>query len=151
MKKIPKGEVRISKKDCTNVDARRIGGWDRWHHVDCFVKHRLFLEYYGSGDELQGAAILSREERERLRAALPKITRGDVTPPAKKFRSESQPPPKVIEKPEDTKETRLMKKQAEELCITKNLILNLDNTEILALLIRNHQEVPTSTSNVSAL
>ncbi|XP_050445913.1 poly [ADP-ribose] polymerase [Cataglyphis hispanica] len=136
--KIIKGEMRISKKDYETAEARRFGGLDRWHHVECFVKLRADLGYYGSGDELPGTKELSKEDRNSLKTALPKIAQGDMPPPPKKIKDE----------PEDAEEAKLMKKQNEELYAIKDQISGLEKNQLVALLEKNHQEIPTGTSNI---
>lgn len=139
--KIIKGETRISKKDYESEEARRFGGLDRWHHMECFAKLRSDLGYYGGGDELPGATELSKEELASLKAALPKMTQGDIPPPVKKIKDE----------PEDAEEVKLMKKQNEQLYAIKDQISSLDKKEMIALLEKNHQEIPSGVSNVSAI
>lgn len=137
--KIIKGETRISKKDYETAEARRFGGLDRWHHVECFAKLRADLGYYGSGDELPGVKELSKEDRNSLKAALPKMTQGEMPPPPKKIKEEL----------EDAEDAKLMKKQNEELYAIKDQISHLEKNKLVALLEKNHQEIPTGTSNVS--
>lgn len=139
--KIIKNETRISKKDYESEEARRYGGLDRWYHVECFAKLRADLKYYGGGDELSGAKQLSKEDCASLKAALPKMTQGDMPPPPKKIKDE----------PEDTEEAKLMKKQNKELYAIKDQISSLDKKEMIALLEKNHQEIPSGVSNVSAI
>lgn len=139
--KIIKGETRIAKKDYETEEARRFGGLDRWHHVECFAKLRADVGYFGSGDELPGAAQLSKEDRASLKASLPKMAKGDIPPPPKKIKDD----------PEDAEEEKLMKKQNEELYAIKDQISSLDKKEMIELLERNRQEIPSGTSNVSAL
>lgn len=139
--KIIKGETRISKKDYETEEARRFGGLDRWHHVECFAKLRADLGYYGRGDELPGAAQLSKEDQQSLKTSLPKMNQGDVPPPPKKIKDE----------PEDAEEAKLIKKQNEELFAIKDKISCLAKKEMIELLERNRQAIPTGTSNVSAL
>lgn len=65
----------------------------------------------------------------------------DVPPPVKKVKSE----------PEDAKEEKLRKKQNEELFAVQDKISVLDKKELIAILEKNHQGVPSGTSNVSIL
>lgn len=139
--KIIKGETRISKKDYETEEARRYGGLDRWHHVECFAKLRADMGYYGSGDELPGAAQLSKEDRQSLKASLPKMAQGDIPPPPKKVKDE----------PEDAEEAKLMKKQNEELYAIKDQISGLKKEVMIELLEENHQGVPSGTSNILSL
>lgn len=74
--RIIKGETRISKKDFDSLTARKFAPLDRWYHLECFVKLRADLGYYGRGDELHGVNELSKEDRESLKTALPKIAQG---------------------------------------------------------------------------
>ncbi|EFN69632.1 Poly [ADP-ribose] polymerase [Camponotus floridanus] len=139
--KIIKGETRISKKDYETAEARRFGGLDRWHHVECFAKLRADLGYYGSGDELPGVKELSKEDRNSLKAALPKMTQGEMPPP----------PKKIKEEPEDAEDAELMKKQNVELYTIKDKITPLGKNKLVGLLEKNHQEIPTGISNILSL
>lgn len=139
--KIVKGETRIAKKDYETEEARRFGGMDRWHHVECFAKLRADLGYYGRGDELPGAAELSKEDLESLKASLPKMNQGDIPPPPKKVKDE----------PEDAEEEKLMKKQNEQLYAIKDKISRLEKKEMMELLAENNQEVPSGVSNITSL
>lgn len=136
--KIIKGETRISKKDYESEEARRFGGLDRWHHVECFAKLRADLGYYESGDKLSGATELSKEDCASLKAALPKMAQDNIPPPPKKVKDE----------PEDAEEVKLMKKQNDELYAIKDKISSLDKNEMIALLGENCQEIPSGVSNV---
>lgn len=60
------------------------------------------------------------------------------------------PPPKKIKNdPEDAEEAKLIKKQNEELYAIKDAISILEKKEMIALLEKNHQAIPSGTSNVS--
>lgn len=107
--------------------------------MECFAKLRADLGYYGSGDELPGVKELSKEDRNSLKAALPKMTQGEMPPP----------PKKIKEEPEDAEDAKLMKKQNEELYAIKDQISHLEKNKLVALLEKNHQEIPTGTSNVN--
>lgn len=103
------------------------------------MKLRADLGYYGGGDELPGAKELSKEDRNNLKTALPKMTQGDIPPP----------PKKIKEDPEDVENAKLMKKQNEELYTIKDQISHLEKNKLVAILEKNHQEIPTGTANVS--
>ncbi|KAL0113855.1 hypothetical protein PUN28_011294 [Cardiocondyla obscurior] len=136
--KIIKGETRISKKDYESDEARRYGGLDRWHHVECFTKLRAELGYFGSGDQLSGALQLSKEDLASLKKSLPKMNENDVPPPPKKVKKE----------PEDVEEEKLMKKQNEELFAIKDQITKLDKNIMIEILEKNRQEIPSGVSNI---
>lgn len=137
--KIIKGEMRISKKDYESENARMFGGMDRWYHVECFAKLRADLSYHESGDKLFGVKDLSKEDVQSLKAALPKMGESDVPPPPKKMKEE----------PDDKKEWKEMKKQNDELYAIKDQVSNLAKKELIAILEKNQQTIPTGTSNVS--
>lgn len=139
--KITKSEARISKKDYESDEARRFGGMDRWYHVECFVKLRADLGYYGGGDELPGIKELSKEDRENLKTVLPKVSQADMPPPSKKMKEE----------PEDAEEAKLIKKQNEELYSVRDQVSRLGKKELIIILERNRQEIPTGESNVKHL
>ncbi|KYN13833.1 PREDICTED: poly [ADP-ribose] polymerase [Trachymyrmex cornetzi] len=139
--KIIKGETRIAKKDYESEDARKFGGLDRWLHVECFVKLRADMGYYGRGDELPGAKQLSKEDQAKLKASLPKMNQGDMPPPPKKVKDE----------PEDAEEAKLIKKQNDELYAIKDKISRLGKKEMIELLEENDQGIPSGTSNIISL
>ncbi|XP_011882597.1 PREDICTED: poly [ADP-ribose] polymerase isoform X2 [Vollenhovia emeryi] len=139
--KIVKGETRISKKDYESEEARRFGGMDRWYHVECFAKLRADLGYYGRGSELPGATDLSKEDREKLEASLPKMAQGDVPPPPKKVKDEQ----------EDAEEEKFIKKQNEELYMIKDQMSGLAKKDMIEILVKNRQEIPTGESNILTL
>ncbi|KAG5315729.1 PARP polymerase, partial [Acromyrmex insinuator] len=139
--KIIKGETRIAKKDYESEEARKFGGLDRWLHVECFVKLRTDMGYYGRGDELPGAEQLSKEDRANLKTSLPKMNQGDIPPPPKKVKDE----------PEDAEETKLIKKQNDELYAIKDKISHLGKKEMIELLEENDQRIPSGTSNIISL
>lgn len=66
-------EVRISKKDYESDRARMYGPIDMWHHVDCFVKKRVELEFFESGDVLPGYNTLSVDDKKMLKGKLKKF------------------------------------------------------------------------------
>lgn len=137
--KIVKSEARISKKDYESDEARRFGGMDRWYHVECFVKLRADLGYYGDGNELYGIKELSKEDQENLKKVLPKVSQADMPPPSKKIKDD----------PEDAENAKLIKKQNEELYSIRDQVSRLGKKELIIILERNHQEIPTGESNVS--
>lgn len=114
---------------------------DRWYHVECFVKLRADLRYYGGGDELPGTKELSKEDRENLKKVLPKVSQADMPPPSKKIKDD----------PEDAEEAKLIKKQNEEFYSIKDQVSRLGKKELITILERNHQEIPIGESNVSIL
>lgn len=67
-------EIRISKKDFESPEAKRFGGLDRWHHVECFAKLRDELQFWESGSELPGIKTLSKEDQVSVKEKLPKVT-----------------------------------------------------------------------------
>ncbi|XP_011692296.1 PREDICTED: poly [ADP-ribose] polymerase 1-like [Wasmannia auropunctata] len=129
-KKIMKGETRIAKKekDYEFEIVKRFGDLDRLYHMECFAKLRAELGYYGQGDELPGAAQLSNEDLERLKASLSKMSQDDMPPPPKKIKVESE-------------DAELMKKQNEELYAMKDQISHLEKNDMVALWVKNNQEL----------
>lgn len=63
----------------------------------------------------------------------------DIPPPVKKIKNE----------PEDTEEEKLRKKQNDELYAVQDQISILEKKELIAILEKNHQQVPSGASNVS--
>lgn len=109
--------------------------------MECFTKLRAELGYYEAGEQLSGAKVLSKEDLQSLKSALPKMAAADVPPQPKKMKNE----------PEDAEEAKKIKKQNDELYAIKDKISILPKKEMVAILERNHQEIPTGTSNVSIL
>ncbi|XP_014489527.1 PREDICTED: poly [ADP-ribose] polymerase [Dinoponera quadriceps] len=136
--KIVKDEVRISKKDFESAEARKFGGLDRWFHVECFANLRANIGYYGKGDELPGIKDLSKEDQKSLKAALSKMNPDDIPPPVKKMKNE----------PEDAEEEKLIKKQNTELYAIQDQISSLSKKELIAILEKNHQQVPSGTTSI---
>ncbi|EFN84955.1 poly [ADP-ribose] polymerase [Harpegnathos saltator] len=139
--KIIKEEVRISKKDYETDEAKKYGGIDRWYHVECFAKLRVDLGYYGEGSELPGIKDLSKEDQETVKAALNKINQDDIPPPVKKIKDE----------PEDIEGEKMRKKQNKDLYVIQDKISSLRKKELIAILKKNHQQVPSGTSNILSL
>lgn len=135
--RIVQGEIRISKKDFESEQARRYGGIDRWHHLDCFIKVRESLQFYESGDTLPGKEELSKEDQKKLKDALPKI-KSDDAPPIKKIKDE----------PVDVKEEEEMKKQNDELFSIKDILSSIKKSDLIAMLEKNEQQIPEGVSTI---
>ena len=56
--KIPKGVVRVGKKEFNSQRAKMYGPYDKWHMVECFAKNREELEYFDAGDAMAGFMTL---------------------------------------------------------------------------------------------
>lgn len=54
-------------------EARRFGGINRWHHLECFVKLRQDLGFSGPASTLSGFTNLKAEDITKLNNLLPKI------------------------------------------------------------------------------
>lgn len=135
---IIKGEMRFSKKDYESEEARKFGGLDRWHHLDCFVKLRSELQYFDVGTNLPGADALTKEDKDRLKKELPKIKEEDVPPAAKKVKSE----------PEDAAEEKELKDQTKKLFAVRDKLSQLSKKILIELLEANGQGVPVGQSEV---
>lgn len=61
------------------------------------------------------------------------------------------PPIKKIKSEQEDADATLIKKQNEELFAIKDKISGLNKKELIAILEKNHQEIPTGTSNVNSL
>ena len=70
---LSQGEVRISKKDFESASAKRYGGQEQWHHIECFAKLRDELEFWESGDCLPGIKSLKKEDQQLVKEKLPKV------------------------------------------------------------------------------
>lgn len=135
---IVKGEIRIGKKDYESEEARKFGGLDRWHHLECFSKLRAELEFYDQGDTIPGANSLSAEDKALLKTSLPKIKQEDVPPPAKKIKAE----------PKDAQEEKEMKAQNKKLFSIRDHLDKLTKNQLVELLEENNQFVPEGRSEV---
>jgi len=136
--KIPKGEVRIAKKDFEDERAKMYGPIDRWHHMKCFSKNRETLEFFTTAANLAGFKTLSKDDQLELKGLLPTIKRkldaGSDEPDAKRLKTE------VKDEPEDKEE---MKKQNKKLFYYRDLMQkNLKKKELESLLEFNEQEIP---------
>lgn len=67
------GELRVAKKDYESEDARKYGGIDLWHHLECFAQVRQELEFWESGSQLPGFKSLLKEDQAKVEETLPKI------------------------------------------------------------------------------
>lgn len=137
---IVKGEVRVSKKDYESEEARKFGGLDRWHHLDCFAKLRSELTFFCSGMDIPGANDLTAEDKDKLNKALPKIKEEDLPSEAKKIKSES--------KEEEDKEEKKMKQQNKDFYKLRDKIESLSKKLCSELLESNKQAVPVGISQV---
>ena len=73
--KLLKGEVRISKMDYTSDSARRYGPMPRWHHIECFLKLRDELQFFGAAVDLPGFYALPADTQEELKGTIKMIKR----------------------------------------------------------------------------
>lgn len=60
--------------DYESEEARRFGGINRWHHLECFIKLREDLEFFGAASSLSGYATLKIEDKDNIKQQLPVIT-----------------------------------------------------------------------------
>lgn len=49
------------------------GPIDRWHHVDCFVKAREELGFFGPAKILPGFKALTAEDQKTLKTKIPEM------------------------------------------------------------------------------
>ncbi|XP_001604917.1 poly [ADP-ribose] polymerase isoform X2 [Nasonia vitripennis] len=127
--------TRLSKKDFESKEARRFGGLERWHHLDCFDKLRKEFQFFDVGTNIPGADTLTKEDKEDLEKYLPKI---DDEPLAKK--------PKL--EPVDVELEKKLKKQSEEMFDVRDQLSKLGKKILARLLEANGQTVPTGNSEI---
>lgn len=60
--------------DYDSDEARRFGGINRWHHLECFVKLRQDLGFLDHASSLSGYVNLRELDRTNLENLLPKMT-----------------------------------------------------------------------------
>ena len=46
------------------------GPYDRWHHIDCFVKNQSDLNYYDEGEKMAGFKTLSMDDQEMVKSKI---------------------------------------------------------------------------------
>lgn len=59
--------------DFESEEARRFGGINRWHHLECFVKLRKDLEFLSPASTLNGFLSLKTEDKENIKKLLPNL------------------------------------------------------------------------------
>lgn len=136
--KIVKDELRISKKDYESESARRYGGQDRWHHVECFLKLRNELGFFESGNMIPGFELLSKDDQRLVTKSLTKIKEGDA--------SEIKKPK---HEPEDLEEENQLKEQNQLIFSMRDKLNGLPKQALASLLIKNNQQVPEGIPSVS--
>lgn len=144
--KINKDEVRISKKDFESDAGKRYGGEERWHHVDCFVKNRDFLEFWESGSVLPGYKTLSKDDQQMVSTKIPKVERKEI----------KKEPIDEIDGPSDAKKIKKEESSIEKTLKSQNKLLfgNRDKLKALpksgltTLLEYNQQEIPSGVENM---
>uniref|UniRef100_A0A7R8Z663 Poly [ADP-ribose] polymerase n=1 Tax=Timema douglasi TaxID=61478 RepID=A0A7R8Z663_TIMDO len=137
--KIAKGDVRISKKDYESAEARRYGGLDRWHHVECFTKLREELEFFDSGDSLNGIKTLLKEDQQKVKQALPKIS----VKVKKEDEVDGVAPEKKVKTEQSYDEGKLKEQNKIMFKYRDNLKRKLKKRDLVQLLEHNNQEVPS--------
>lgn len=60
--------------DYDSDEARRFGGINRWHHLECFVKLRQDLGFLDLASSLSGFLSLKEVDRTNLKNLLPRMT-----------------------------------------------------------------------------
>jgi len=60
--------------DYDSDEARRFGGINRWHHLECFVKLRQDLGFLDLASSLTGYDNLREVDRTNLKNVLPRMT-----------------------------------------------------------------------------
>ncbi|KAJ6635587.1 Poly [ADP-ribose] polymerase [Pseudolycoriella hygida] len=145
--KISKGEIRIKKTVFDTEIGMKYGGQALWHHYECFAKLRSELGWFGSGDQLPGFSSLNKDDQAAVKKAIPPMKMDEVMPAIKK--------PKVEVKEEkdaaaaDAKLEKLISEQNKEFYkIHDKLKDKLKKTELIQILEKNKQEVPSGTSEI---
>uniref|UniRef100_A0A1B6DFG5 Poly [ADP-ribose] polymerase n=1 Tax=Clastoptera arizonana TaxID=38151 RepID=A0A1B6DFG5_9HEMI len=129
--KILKDEVRISKMDYESDEGRRYGGIPRWHHIECFAKLRIELEFFSPGNTLNGFNTLKQEDKDTVTKTLPKIAE------VKKEDDSVSDPKKIKIEPKDPK---ALEKQSKTLYKYIDKLKTLTKSELTALLEYNDQD-----------
>ncbi|XP_050521530.1 poly [ADP-ribose] polymerase [Daktulosphaira vitifoliae] len=144
--KIIKNDIRVGKMDYDSEEARRFGGINRWHHLECFVKLRNELEFMGFGSSLSGYATLNAEDRNQIKNLLPCLTNQnsksnnvdqvDGPGPSKKMKM-------------DNEKTEIIKKQNNLIFKYRDYLKTINRKILKELLEFNNQEIPDS--NIAAI
>lgn len=148
--KIPKEEIRISKKIYDSEIARKYGPTDSWYHVQCFKEKRDELGLTDSIEKVHGFSDLSAEDKKKLLKELPAQTA------AKKHKMEGDSvdggaPSKKIKKEDDAGEKEMkeqIKKQNKILYKYRDELEQLSKSDLQALLEHNDQHIPAGKSEV---
>jgi len=151
--KIKKNEVRAGKKEYESQRAKMYGPYDKWHHLDCFVKDRDKLEFFDGGDKMAGFHTLSADDQAMVKDKIKATKRkcpadcadggaaasngGSGGPSAKKIKKE--------ENGGDNKDANEeMKKQNKKIFYYRdNLERSLKKAELQDMLSYNKQEIPS--------
>jgi len=60
--------------DFESEEARRFGGLNRWHHLECFLKLREELNFLDPGTSLNGFSNLRQLDKDNVQKLLPGLT-----------------------------------------------------------------------------
>ncbi|KAJ8308841.1 hypothetical protein KUTeg_013715 [Tegillarca granosa] len=132
--KIPKDEVRISKKEYDSVRAKMYGPVDLWYHLDCFVKDRDELEFGAdmNVEKIKGYNQLKKEDRDLL---VSKLGKGDKTAKKRKGGNDKGDSGGKKAKKEETEEEKKLKEQSQLIWSTRdNLTKHVSNSAMKILL-----------------
>jgi hypothetical protein len=153
--KIPKGDIRISKKDYESESAvmfSRGAGLDRWHDLDCFVKVREELGFFESGKLIPGFDDLEKKDKKEVTAKLPAIKAPKVTASngsGKRKLDEDETAlgsakrAKNTDKPDENK----IKKQNKQMFKYRDALMDWTDNNLRRILSSNKQEVPVGMSH----
>ncbi|KAK7070987.1 Poly [ADP-ribose] polymerase 1 [Halocaridina rubra] len=136
--KINKDEVRISKKDYDNERAKMYGPQDMWHHVDCFLKRRVELEFFEDAEHIPGFNTLSADDKKMLRSKIKKI----------EVKRKAEDVPDSATKKVKTEEEEVVRKQSKKMYKCRDQLKTLKKKELMYLLEHNDQYIPKGESSM---
>ncbi|XP_050442642.1 poly [ADP-ribose] polymerase [Adelges cooleyi] len=145
--KIVKDDLRIGKMDYESEEARRFGGINRWHHLECFTKLRTELGFLGYGCTLSGYSSLKVEDKNQLRNLLPGIA-NLTTSTNSTDNTDSPGPSKKLKIDNENMESNI-KKQNILIFKYRDYLKTLNSKVWKHLLEYNKQEIPSSNNDAT--
>ena len=138
--KIEKDEIRIGKLDDDSDEARRIGPFKRWFHVDCFRNNCDDLGFISSVESLNGFDALKSADKKKLQKKI--LSSSKIVKSQTKV-EEDEKQPKVEEncvKKESNKEEKALKKQSDLIHRNLEMVKSLAKNQIYSFFIENGVE-----------
>uniref|UniRef100_U5EZI1 Poly [ADP-ribose] polymerase n=1 Tax=Corethrella appendiculata TaxID=1370023 RepID=U5EZI1_9DIPT len=138
--KILKDEIRVKKLAYDTEVAMKYGPQPLWHHLDCFAKIRNELGYFETGEALPGYKLLTKEDQQKVKDALPVMKATDDVP-VKKLKGE---PKDEVDAAKDKKDEKIIAAQQKALYKIRDALKdgNITKNMMVDILSRNSQTIP---------